>query len=73
MDKKLYKQAACRSGQVNMYPMPKETKLIREAIELCSTCDIKKECLNYAHETQQRHGVWGGIFLEQRQRESRYD
>jgi hypothetical protein len=31
------------------------------AKEVCAECPVRTKCLEYALETDQRHGVWGGL------------
>jgi hypothetical protein len=38
----------------------------REAREVCSTCPVTAECLDYAMVTRERDGVWGGKSGRQR-------
>jgi WhiB family redox-sensing transcriptional regulator len=30
------------------------------ALALCATCPVRTQCLNYALEHNERHGIWGG-------------
>lgn len=41
----------------------KEDKLRREARakEICRTCVVQKECLDYALSIREPHGIWGGL------------
>ncbi|MGD9998347.1 MAG: WhiB family transcriptional regulator [Ilumatobacteraceae bacterium] len=39
---------------------------IDRAKEVCGTCPVKSECLEYALETNQDSGIWGGLDEEQR-------
>lgn len=39
---------------------------IEEAKRLCSTCMVNNECLDFALETNQDSGVWGGHSEEER-------
>ncbi|MGA1074840.1 MAG: WhiB family transcriptional regulator [Ilumatobacteraceae bacterium] len=39
-----------------------------EAIEICSTCPVKTDCLEYALRADERFGVWGGKTPRQRLR-----
>jgi WhiB family redox-sensing transcriptional regulator len=39
---------------------------IDRAKEVCGTCPVKTECLEYALETNQDSGIWGGLDEEQR-------
>jgi hypothetical protein len=49
------------------YPDPKMRKLIAmTAKELCDSCPINRECFEYALESNQRHGVWGGTTPNER-------
>ena len=36
------------------------------AKEVCLSCPVRAECLEYALETGQRHGVWGGLSEHER-------
>lgn len=38
----------------------------REAKAICAACEVRAECLEYALETGQQHGVWGGLSAHQR-------
>ena len=33
----------------------------RRAKEICQTCAVKKECLEYALRIREPHGIWGGL------------
>ena len=39
---------------------------IDRAKEVCEVCPVKNECLEYALETNQDSGIWGGLDEEQR-------
>jgi WhiB family redox-sensing transcriptional regulator len=39
---------------------------IERAKEVCNTCPVKSDCLEYALETNQDSGIWGGLDEEQR-------
>ena len=39
---------------------------IDRAKEVCGECPVKTECLEYALETNQDSGIWGGLDEEQR-------
>ena len=40
----------------------------REAKTICAGCEVRAECLEYAMETDQRFGVWGGLSERERRR-----
>jgi WhiB family redox-sensing transcriptional regulator len=40
---------------------------IEEARAVCLRCEVREICLNWAMETRQEAGVWGGQSAEQRQ------
>lgn len=35
--------------------------LIARAVAVCKTCDVRKECFNFAKQNGETFGVWGGI------------
>ncbi len=39
---------------------------IDRAKEVCEVCPVKTDCLEYALETNQDSGIWGGLDEEQR-------
>jgi len=41
---------------------------IDAAIAICSTCPVQEDCLQYALETNQESGVWGGYAEDDRRR-----
>lgn len=42
--------------------------LIRKAVAICSACSMQEECLQYALETNQEAGIWGGYPEDDRRR-----
>ena len=60
--------AACRGEDSSFYFAPSyfETrgeKLAREAVakRICAVCAVRRPCLDYALDTREGHGVWGGL------------
>ena len=41
---------------------------IERAKEVCDECPVKTDCLDYALETNQDSGIWGGTSEEERRR-----
>ncbi len=41
----------------------------RWAIAICRMCPVRKECLDYAIEVDDRWGLWGGMNFHERQAE----
>jgi WhiB family transcriptional regulator, redox-sensing transcriptional regulator len=39
---------------------------IRRAKEVCASCEVQEDCLEYAIETNQVAGVWGGLTEDER-------
>lgn len=61
-------KAACRGPQAAVFFPPaqferKDDKLHRErrAKEICTSCAVRHECLDYALEIREPHGIWGGL------------
>lgn len=40
----------------------------RAALVVCSTCSVQEHCLEFALETNERFGVWGGTTERQRKK-----
>lgn len=63
-------QAACRRcsiPQADWYAEP-GTLEQRYAISVCfRVCPVRSQCLDHAIATEERHGVWGGLTVKQRQ------
>jgi WhiB family redox-sensing transcriptional regulator len=38
----------------------------RQAIAICNTCPVKKQCLDHALNVPEMYGVWGGMTEENR-------
>jgi WhiB family transcriptional regulator, redox-sensing transcriptional regulator len=61
-------RAACRGPQSSVFFPPshferKDEKEAREARAktICSTCPVRKPCLDYAIRIREPHGIWGGL------------
>ncbi|HXW34774.1 MAG TPA: WhiB family transcriptional regulator [Acidimicrobiales bacterium] len=61
-------RAACKGPQASAFFPPthaerKDEKAGREqrAKAICSTCVVKRECLDYAIRIREPHGIWGGL------------
>jgi WhiB family redox-sensing transcriptional regulator len=62
--------AACRSADPELFfPVtasgPARADIAR-AKAVCAMCDVRRRCLDYAIESQQIHGVWGGTTEDER-------
>lgn len=61
-------KAACRGPQAAVFfPPPhferKADRLERErrAKAICTECPVQSECLDYALDIKEPHGIWGGL------------
>lgn len=68
-------RAACRGPQAAIFFPPshferKDEKERREnrAKQICSTCPVRKSCLEYALGIKEPHGIWGGLNEAERKR-----
>jgi WhiB family redox-sensing transcriptional regulator len=41
---------------------------VQHARDVCKSCPVRLECLEYAVRTWQAYGIWGGLDPEQRRR-----
>jgi WhiB family redox-sensing transcriptional regulator len=64
--------AECRGADASVwYPMWMESgddgtigapiSIYNEAKAVCSHCEVRPQCLDYAMETKERYGCWGGL------------
>lgn len=55
-------EAACKGLSLAYFY---DDKLQKMAIELCrNECKVTEECREYAIETKQQYGVWGGVVFK---------
>ncbi len=64
--------AACRDSEPALF-FPVGTtgpavEQIAAAVEICMSCLVREDCLQYALETNQESGVWGGYPEDDRRR-----
>lgn len=62
--------SACRDTDPSLFFPVGTTGLAVEQIasakSVCETCDVQEPCLQFALETNQDSGVWGGLSEEER-------
>lgn len=58
-------QGACLGADPDLF-FPERNGDVRPAKAICATCPVKRECLDYALETRQMFGIWGGLSEKQR-------
>jgi WhiB family redox-sensing transcriptional regulator len=61
------RHAACKGPKAELFfpptvPERKEERAAREhdAKEICASCAVAPECLQYALKIREAHGIWGG-------------
>jgi WhiB family transcriptional regulator, redox-sensing transcriptional regulator len=47
---------------------PEKGGSTREAKKVCRGCEVRAECLEYALDHDERHGIWGGMSERERRR-----
>ena len=47
---------------------PEKGGSTREAKKVCTGCDVKAECLEYALANDERFGIWGGLSERERRK-----
>jgi WhiB family redox-sensing transcriptional regulator len=61
--------AACLAYDPELfYPVAgaMDTPAARRAVQICTGCPVRRECLAEALARRERHGIWGGTSPEQR-------
>ena len=62
--------AACADADPSLFFVA-HGKPASEAKAICAGCPVREACLDYALQTKERHGIWGGLSERQRQAEAR--
>lgn len=57
--------AACAEVDPSLW-FPELGDNTKEAKAICRRCAVQPECLQYALDTHQAHGVWGGLSERER-------
>jgi len=47
---------------------PEKGGSTRDAKKICTTCEVKAQCLEYALQNDERFGIWGGLSERERRR-----
>jgi WhiB family transcriptional regulator, redox-sensing transcriptional regulator len=47
---------------------PEKGGSTRDAKRVCTSCDVKAECLEYALQNDERFGIWGGLSERERRK-----
>ncbi|MBO9578748.1 MAG: WhiB family transcriptional regulator [Microbacteriaceae bacterium] len=47
---------------------PEKGGSTRDAKRVCSSCEVRAECLEYALQNDERFGIWGGLSERERRR-----
>ncbi|OZC55488.1 hypothetical protein CH267_12985 [Rhodococcus sp. 06-621-2] len=72
-------RAACRASDINMFYETASTADAHErgntgdtteaiAKTMCARCLVQENCLLYAIESAEEHGIWGGMNLRERKK-----
>jgi len=62
---------ACNTGNADVFHNDTGYSSYREAAKICAHCPARTQCLEWALNTQQQHGFWGGMTAVDRQDELR--
>lgn len=57
---------SCRGSDVEVFFPGRGTAAAAPARRICAGCPVRDECLDYAIENHEQHGVWGGLIREER-------
>ena len=64
-----FRLAACREVDPELWFPPagrRGSKIGKQAKAICAECPAKAACLQYALDTDQREGIWGGMTARER-------
>ncbi len=60
-------QALCAQTDPEAF-FPEKGGSTREAKRICSRCEVKADCLEYALSKDERFGIWGGLSERERRK-----
>ncbi len=60
-------QALCAQTDPEAF-FPEKGGSTREAKGICSSCEVRAECLEYALTNDERFGIWGGLSERERRK-----
>jgi WhiB family transcriptional regulator, redox-sensing transcriptional regulator len=67
--------SACLSADPELFfPIPQgpvANQQISAALGVCAGCTVRQQCLDFAMQTAEMHGIWGGTTPEERIRARR--
>lgn len=58
--------AACKGDTAIMYPPRGNYGALRQALDMCASCPVTSQCLDFALEFDETEGIWGGTSGRQR-------
>ena len=63
-------QAACLDEDPELFfpdgETPRYAPQIRAAVRVCTSCEVREDCLDFALSTGQGLGIWGGLTTTER-------
>jgi WhiB family transcriptional regulator, redox-sensing transcriptional regulator len=60
-------QAKCLQAEPETF-FPEKGGSTREAKRICTLCEVRSECLEYALANDERFGIWGGLSERERRK-----
>lgn len=62
-----FTEAKCLNADPDVF-FPEKGGSTREAKRICGECPVRAECLEYALESDERFGIWGGMSERERRK-----
>lgn len=60
-------EAKCLQAEPETF-FPEKGGSTREAKRICTLCEVRPECLDYALSNDERFGIWGGLSERERRK-----
>ena len=61
-------RAACKGLTDLFFPGDGDSWTAVQAKTVCETCPVRRECREFAQDSGERFGVWGGIAMNRKRR-----
>ena len=62
-----HQEAVCAQTDPEIF-FPEGNASLKDAINICKTCPVATQCLEYAMKNTEVYGIWGGTTARQRTR-----
>lgn len=60
-------QSSCRGADADLF-FPERGASTRKAKAICTACNVREQCLEFAIQQSEKFGIWGGLSERERRK-----